>query len=294
MIEEYVGGCSSRRVYEVAGSRPPDGGLQVSSFPTLERLTSPTLLEQQRDSKKYKGDSEKLADHESMTMDDDQTIDPDVLVADMSQHTDGQQDGDKPTYASKVTTNGTAGNGVNRSIGICEDDGDVALNEEGQGFGGSKALESRQIEKNGAYRTSSPDKRSRPSKKATNSVEVVPTVEGRPINVVGHASRVGSGSHSAIRIVEDGISTAEGRVKGLKVKKSMETKVARSNVVEWVKSAQARINQEGALGSRGGDGSSGLVHGMDGLPNASTAFDIGQELNNYVMSNSEDRLGGDQ
>ncbi|KAL4303954.1 hypothetical protein GQ457_10G016280 [Hibiscus cannabinus] len=114
-------GRSSPRLYEDAGSRPHDGIPQVSRFPSLERPTSPTLLEHQRSSKKSKGNAEMVVDHDSMTIDDEQTVDQTVVVANMNQTTEGNRDGERPTYASKVAANGSASIGGNGTTGFRED-----------------------------------------------------------------------------------------------------------------------------------------------------------------------------
>ncbi|KAK8979188.1 hypothetical protein V6N11_009397 [Hibiscus sabdariffa] len=250
-----VQGRSSPRLYEVAGSQPLDGVPQVSLFPTLERPTSPTLLEQQRSSKKCRGNSKNDTDHDSMTVDDEQTVAATVLQADMIHNTYWQRDGDRSTYASKVAANGSAYNGANISTGFREDErrqplnnirgvsvganksktysrsrfevldveewseqlrnedlvtaGELAVHENDlHGIVGSKASRSKQIATNEAYKTSNPHRKSRSTKKGTHPVEVVPTVEGRLINVVEHVQKIVSESHLAIRIIEEGHSNA--------------------------------------------------------------------------------------
>ncbi|KAK8996043.1 hypothetical protein V6N11_076293 [Hibiscus sabdariffa] len=461
-------GRSPPRLYEVVGSRPPDGIPQVSSFQSLERPASPTSLEQQRSSKKSKGNSEIVSDHDSMTIDDEQIVGLVVVEVAMSQHTEAKRDGERSTYASKVAANGLAGTGGNGPTGFREDvvtileddiilyrnrpipsiqfsdrvhdqidhnlknalivrllgqaigynvllsrihalwkpdgslqlidlennyfivrfsaesdytrvltdglwtifgsywivqtwsrtfttsekystiiklysdilpsvgesaldvdDGNdqqchedvvimenLAAHKELKRVAGSKASGSRQVAKNVAYKTSNLDKKkSRSTKKGAKPVEVIPIVEGRPINVVEHAPKIVSGSHSAIRIIEDGHSNAgtmrvastsmgragkvilEGANKGFKVKKLMDSKVARSKVVEWVKSAHARIDQHNESGIMVGDGSSEMSLAMDGLPRAPTAVGVEHDPYDELMSDSGDRLmdrlGGD-
>ncbi|KAK8558632.1 hypothetical protein V6N13_098280 [Hibiscus sabdariffa] len=65
----------------------------------------------------------------------------------------------------------------------------------------------------------------------------------------------------------------EGANKGFKVKKLMDSKVARPNIVEWVKSAHARIDHHNE---------SGVEHD----PYNEVMLDSGDQL--------MDRLGGDQ
>ncbi|KAK8607210.1 hypothetical protein V6N13_052954 [Hibiscus sabdariffa] len=322
-------GRSPPRLYEVVGSRPPDGIPQVSSFQSLERPASPTSLEQQRSSKKSKGNSEIVSDHDSMTIDDEQIVGLVVVEVAMSQHTEAKRDGERSTYASKVAANGLAGTGGNGPTALDVDDGNdqqchedvvimenLAAHKELKRVAGSKASGSRQVAKNVAYKTSNLDKKkSRSTKKGAKPVEVIPIVEGRPINVVEHAPKIVSGSHSAIRIIEDGHSNAgtmrvastsmgragkvilEGANKGFKVKKLMDSKVARSKVVEWVKSAHARIDQHNESGIMVGDGSSEMSLAMDGLPRAPTAVGVEHDPYDELMSDSGDRLmdrlGGD-
>ncbi|KAL4311375.1 hypothetical protein GQ457_01G022070 [Hibiscus cannabinus] len=115
-------GHSSPRLYEIAGSRPPDGIPQVSRFPPLERPASPTLLEQQRSAKKAKGNSEIDSGHDSMTIDDDQSVGSTVVETDMNQQTEGNQDGEKSTYVGKVMANCSVGIGANGPTSFREDD----------------------------------------------------------------------------------------------------------------------------------------------------------------------------
>ncbi|KAL4295420.1 hypothetical protein GQ457_12G019050 [Hibiscus cannabinus] len=55
-----------------------------------------------------------------------------------------------------------------------------------------------------AFLASNPDKKSKAQDKGTKEIGVVPTVEGRSINVIPHRTNIASGSHSAIKIVEEG------------------------------------------------------------------------------------------
>ncbi|KAK8648910.1 hypothetical protein V6N13_129652 [Hibiscus sabdariffa] len=114
--------------------------------------------------------------------------------------------------------------------------------------------------RNEAYMTSNLDKKSKASKRVTESINVVPIVRGKEITVVEHTPRVATGSHAAVRINEEGNSGVnyakkplkgdgvarkglkESTRKGLHVKKPSASRVQRSSVVEWVQNAHARVD----------------------------------------------------
>ncbi|KAK8553192.1 hypothetical protein V6N13_089405 [Hibiscus sabdariffa] len=78
----------------------------------------------------------------------------------------------------------------------------------------------------------------------------------------------------------------------------MESKVARLNVVERVKSAQARIDQLSESGPMTSDSISGRSQTMGDLPRSPIVVGVENDPSNDVMSDSGDRLldrlGGDQ
>ncbi|KAK8517562.1 hypothetical protein V6N13_127731 [Hibiscus sabdariffa] len=132
-----------------------------------------------------------------------------------------------------------------------------------------KFTEQHTTNRNEAYMTSNPDRKSKASKRVTESINVVPIVRGKEITVVEHTPRVATGSHAAVRINEEGNSGVnyakkplkgdggvrkglkESTRKGLHVKKPSASRVPRSSVVEWVQSAHARVD---ILGQQVADG----------------------------------------
>ncbi|KAK8657027.1 hypothetical protein V6N13_098961 [Hibiscus sabdariffa] len=94
-------GCSSPRLYEVAGSQPSD------DIP-------------QRSSKKSRGGTETNIEHDSMTVDDEKPLVETAIGVDLNQTMDGKKDSDRTTYASKAAVNGSSDNGANGSIGFLE------------------------------------------------------------------------------------------------------------------------------------------------------------------------------
>ncbi|KAL4351570.1 hypothetical protein GQ457_06G017570 [Hibiscus cannabinus] len=92
----------------------------------------------------------------------------------------------------------------------------------------------------------------RQQKKDVAKPMIVPLVEGSTPTVLEHIPRLNTGTHSAIRIMEEGQTsknTSRGRLKvgnnlhkGVQTKKRSDNKMVVSNVVEWVKSAQAQVD----------------------------------------------------
>ncbi|KAK8547842.1 hypothetical protein V6N13_116068 [Hibiscus sabdariffa] len=343
-----VQGHSSPRLYEIASSRPPDGIPQVSRFPPLERLASPTLLEQQRSAKKAKGNSEIDSGHDSMTIDDDQSVGPTVVETDMNQQTEGNQDGEKSTYVGKVMANGSVGIGGNgptvygHSKDCCplskkkdevaieagiDKQPDVLISESNL-YGPWMVVDNRRRRTFNSTRGDTLGA-SKSKPQSGSRFEVLDVDDGSDQqhnedvvimgNLTAQEKELQGGDDftaSAIRIIKDGHLNAgtmsiesksmgragklnmEGANKGFKVKKLMDSKVARSNVVEWVKSAHARIDQHTVSVIMVGDGSSERNLAMDGIPRAPTVVEV--EHNPYieVMSDNGDRmmdsLGGDQ
>ncbi|KAK8973834.1 hypothetical protein V6N11_076713 [Hibiscus sabdariffa] len=392
-----VQGHSSPRLYEIASSRPPDGIPQVSRFPPLERLASPTLLEQQRSAKKAKGNSEIDSGHDSMTIDDDQSVGPTVVETDMNQQTEGNQDGEKSTYVGKVMANGSVGIGGNGPTGFREDDVTILEDEiildhnspipsiqfsnrvhDQIDHNLRNALIVRLLGRTIGYNVMlsrihallKPD--CCPLSKKKDEVAIEAGIDKQPDVLISESNLYGpwmvvdnrrrrtfnstrgdtlgaskskpqSGSRFEVLDVDDGSDqqhnedvvimgnltaqekelqggddftasgtmsiesksmgragklNMEGANKGFKVKKLMDSKVARSNVVEWVKSAHARIDQHTVSVIMVGDGSSERNLAMDGIPRAPTVVEV--EHNPYieVMSDNGDRmmdsLGGDQ
>ncbi|KAK9020711.1 hypothetical protein V6N11_010728 [Hibiscus sabdariffa] len=96
--------------------------------------------------------------------------------------------------------------------------------------------------------------------KKAKEVGVIPTVEGRSINVVPYRTNVASGSHLAIKIVEEGSGDGlrskssvhgasrrgkgvrEGLRKGLLVKKSGESFAKKTSFANWAQNAQVRVD----------------------------------------------------
>ncbi|KAK8574425.1 hypothetical protein V6N13_034299 [Hibiscus sabdariffa] len=111
-----------------------------------------------------------------------------------------------------------------------------------------------------AFLASNPDKKSKARDKGTKEIGVVPTVEGRSINVIPHSTNVASGSHSVIKIVEEGSgdgirskasmhgasrrgkAVRDGVRKGLLMKKSGEPFAKKTGVAEWAQNVQMRVD----------------------------------------------------
>ncbi|KAL4341889.1 hypothetical protein GQ457_08G023010 [Hibiscus cannabinus] len=116
------------------------------------------------------------------------------------------------------------------------------------------------VNKTVAFLASNRDKKSKARDKGTKEIGVVPTVEGRSINVILHRTNVASGSHSAIKIVEEGSgdgirskasmhgASRKGKAvrddvrKDLLMKKSGEPFVKKTCVAEWAQNAQMRVD----------------------------------------------------
>ncbi|KAK8497293.1 hypothetical protein V6N12_033193 [Hibiscus sabdariffa] len=325
-----VQGHSSPRLYEIASSRPPDGIPQVSRFPPLERPASPTLLEQQRSAKKAKGNSEIDSGHDSMTIDDDQSVGPTVVETDMNQQTEGNQDGEKSTYVGKVMANGSVGIGGNGPTGFREDDVTILEDEiildhnspipsiqfsnrvhDQIDHNLRNALIVRLLGRTIGYNVMLSrihallkpvvlDVDDGSDQQHNEDVVIMGNLTAQEKELQGGDDFTASGTMSieSKSMGRAGKLNMEGANKGFKVKKLMDSKVARSNVVEWVKSAHARIDQHTVSVIMVGDGSSERNLAMDGIPRAPTVVEL--EHNPYieVMSDNGDRmmdsLGGDQ
>ncbi|KAK8559287.1 hypothetical protein V6N12_042566 [Hibiscus sabdariffa] len=110
----------------------------------------------------------------------------------------------------------------------------------------------KEVTRNDAYLASNPGKKTKAQKKVVAKPTIVPLVEGSTPTVVEHTPRINNGSHSAIRILEEGktsknstrgkLKVANTLNKGVKIKKCSDNNAVVSNVVEWVKSAQAQVD----------------------------------------------------
>ncbi|KAK9033955.1 hypothetical protein V6N11_050134 [Hibiscus sabdariffa] len=140
-------------------------------------------------------------------------------------------------------------------------------------------VEGNVVARSAAYLASKPDKKKKKvSSKQLGSVEVVPTVVGTDSTIVNHMPVVSSGSHAAVRILEKinestiphrkdvpGHQTGLDRVggvvrKGSCIRKPMNSGKGGLGVVEWMKSAHARID---SIGKQPNEGSGSYSIAMD-------------------------------
>ncbi|KAL4333656.1 hypothetical protein GQ457_07G010760 [Hibiscus cannabinus] len=123
--------------------------------------------------------------------------------------------------------------------------------------------------RNAAYLASNPYKRKKKmNAKSLESVEVVATMNGSKSTLVDHHPVVRTGSHTAVRIVEDinheaTPSRKDGVARqGIRIKKALNSGRGGLGVVEWVKSAHARID---AMGKHPIGKPDGTSHSTDNL-----------------------------
>ncbi|KAL4383939.1 hypothetical protein GQ457_15G014660 [Hibiscus cannabinus] len=139
-------------------------------------------------------------------------------------------------------------------------------------------VEGNVVTRSAAYLASNPDKKKKNvSSKQLGSLEVVPTVVGTESTVDNHMPVVSSGSHAAVRILEKvndniiphrkdvpgqaGLDRVGGVVcKGLRIRKPMNSGKGGLGVVEWMKSAHARID---AIGKQPNESSGSYPIAMD-------------------------------
>ncbi|KAK8506515.1 hypothetical protein V6N12_034242 [Hibiscus sabdariffa] len=278
------------------GGRPPDGVPEIPTVIHLERPSSPTLLEGQSVMKKVRScvDVEENSDGVDMDADHVSVADGNMREGDVRRPA-----GDGTTYASIEVVGQHSGSrsGVLSSENLMEDR-DTVIGAENRGdsvmagadgnMGNMRArVTQSQMEghvadatvdlgvtggnviRNAAYMVSNPDKRKKKvTAKPLKSVEVIPTMNGSKSTVVTHHPIVRSGSHLALRIVEDlntGITPARKEVaarQGIRVKKSSNSGKGGLGVVDWVKSAHARID---AMGNQRNGKLDGNSNTMDNL-----------------------------